>query len=137
MEQTRKRGILTPERQLQIEGALDFLRRVLKDLRNGASGFAHVKACYDAEIAKMRSDEGAASERLRDAFGFINSAFGTGDELLIFITELTAGWYSARFISRYGSDEYYACSEQLAFHQRHLELAGEIKTILDTESYVL
>lgn len=137
MEQTEKRGILTPERQLQLESALAFLRKVSEELRNGAAGFEHVRKCYDAELAKMRSDAEAASGRLRAAFGFINNAFGTGDELLIFITELTAGWYSARFISRYGSDEYYACSEQLAFHQRHLELAGEIGDIVNFDSYEL
>ncbi|MBQ6315033.1 MAG: AAA family ATPase [Mogibacterium sp.] len=137
MEQTEKRGILTQERQLQLEGALAFLRKVLEELRNGASGFGHIRKCYDAELAKMRSDAEAASGRLKAAFGFINNAFGTGDELLIFITELTAGWYSARFISRYGSDEYYACSEQLAFHQRHLDLAGEIGDIVNINSYEL
>lgn len=137
MEQTEKRGILTAERRLQFESTLAFLGRVLEGLRNGAPGFIHIRKCYDTELANMRSDAETASSRLRAAFEFINNAFGTGDELLIFITELTAGWYSARFISRYGSDEYHACSEQLAFHQRHLELADEIGDLVNADSYEL
>lgn len=42
----------------------------------------------------------------------------TATEVLIFVTELTANYYSARFIGRYGCDRYYLHNKQLQFGER-------------------
>ena len=146
LDQTAKRGILTPEHRLQFERAIDFLKKLQPGYANASQNgtatgeeatgvsltsvdFATVKAAYDAKLATMRSDASHTSERLKNLFGFVKDSWSDGDELLILVTELTTNWYSARFISRYGSDEYYACSEQLAFHQRHLDLIEKVESI--------
>ncbi|MBQ0018548.1 MAG: AAA family ATPase [Clostridiales bacterium] len=131
MDQTAKRGILTPEKRLQFERTIAFLGSLLVSEKRSKSkskdGFATIKARYDKLLAQMKEDSAETSERLRALFGFVQDAFGNGDELLILITELTSNWYSARFISRYGSEEYYSCSEQLSFHQRHLDIIERIE----------
>lgn len=130
MDQTAKRGILTPETRLRFERTIAFLGSLLKEdkkIAKKGNGFAAVKTRYDRLLAQMREDAAETSERLSCLFGFVNDAFGEGDELLILITELTSNWYSARFISRYGSEEYYACSEQLSFHQRQLDIIERIE----------
>ena len=121
MEQTEKRGIMTPESRLKFERTLHFMKNLPED-----SEFDAVKSAYDALLAAMKQDATDCSARLKHLFDFVRSAFDQGDELLILVTELTANWYSARFISRYGSDEYYACSEQLSFHQRQLEIISKL-----------
>lgn len=117
MEQTEKRGIMTPQCRLRFERTLSFLSKLPDD-----GNFEPVKKSYDALLSDMRADAGVCSSRLSSLFGFVRRAFGEGDELLVLVTELTADWYAARFISRYGSDEYYACSSQLSFHERQLEM---------------
>lgn len=42
--------------------------------------------------------------------------------MLIFVTELTANYYSARFIGRYGCDRYYLHNKQLQFGERRQEI---------------
>ena len=121
MEQTEKRGIMTADARLKYERTLRFL----KELPENAD-FSAVKTAYDALLTAMKDDASECAARLRALFSFVRDAFGEGDELLILVTELTANWYSARFISRYGSDEYYACSDQLAFHQRQLEIIKQM-----------
>ena len=121
MEQTEKRGIMTPESRLKFERTLHFLKSLPED-----SDFVSAKSAYDALLDAMKQDASDCSLRLKNLFEFVRSAFDEGDELLILVTELTANWYSARFISRYGSDEYYACSEQLSFHQRQLDIISKL-----------
>lgn len=121
MEQTEKRGIMTPESRLKFERTLHFMKKLPED-----SDFAAAKSAYDAFLAAMKQDASDCSARLKHLFDFVQSSFDQGDELLILVTELTANWYSARFISRYGSEEYYACSEQLSFQQRQLEIISKI-----------
>lgn len=130
MEQTSKRGVLTVERRLVFEGSLEFLRSILrKEKATGMNldpSFDRIKESYDILLSQMKEDASISSQRLKALFTFIVDAFGEGDELLILVTELTSGWYSARFISRYGSDEYYSFSQQLSFHQRHLDIIERI-----------
>ncbi|MFR5880390.1 MAG: hypothetical protein ACLUEQ_06065 [Cloacibacillus evryensis] len=42
--------------------------------------------------------------------------------MLIFVTELTAGYYSARFIGHYGCEKYYLHNRELRFQERDREL---------------
>ena len=55
--------------------------------------------------------------------------FADGDEILIFVTELTANYYSARFIGRYGCDRYYMHNKQLQFDQRQQEIIKRMDEI--------
>ena len=61
-------------------------------------------------------------------FHFSEEAFGEGQELLILVTELTAGFYSARFISRYGCKEYFDHNKELLFYERQKGIIREIET---------
>lgn len=129
MVRLEKRGILTAEKRLRSERVTAFLAKAKGSAatENGEQGFSAFRSAYEELLGRMREDAAHTSERLKALFGFANSAFGSGDELLILVTELTSNRYSARFISRYGSEEYHACSEELAFHQRHIKLAEEME----------
>ena len=49
--------------------------------------------------------------------------------MLIFVTELTINPHSARFISRYGCDKYFAHNKELLFYERQKEIIREIEDI--------
>ena len=46
--------------------------------------------------------------------------------MLIIVTELTKGYYSASYISRYGCDEYFKHNKELLFYERQNEIIKEI-----------
>jgi hypothetical protein len=52
-----------------------------------------------------------------------------GQELLILVTELTINEYSARFISRYGCQEYFAHNKELLFYERQKEIIRETEAL--------
>lgn len=60
-------------------------------------------------------------------FGFIEEVFEDGQEMLIVVTELTANYYSAKFISRYGCPEYFKHNSSLLFYERHKEIERVIE----------
>ena len=51
-------------------------------------------------------------------FLFSEDAFGEGQELLIIVTELTANYNSARFISEFGCEAYFRHNKELLFYER-------------------
>jgi hypothetical protein len=55
-------------------------------------------------------------------FKFLEKVFDEGQEMLIIVTELTANTYTARFISKYGCEEYFKHNKDLLFYERHKEI---------------
>ena len=47
--------------------------------------------------------------------------------MIIFITELTAGYYSVRFISENGSEKYYRYNEELLFDEKQKSILQDIE----------
>ena len=48
------------------------------------------------------------------------------NEMVIFVTELTANPDSVRFLSRYGCEKYFAHNKERLFYERHTEIIAEI-----------
>lgn len=114
----RKMGVLSSDRRDQYEEVLGFLNRHI----TSQSDFDEIKKEYDGMVGKMKSDAAAAGEKLKNLFAFIEEVWKDGQEMLIFVTELTIGYYSSRFIARYGSDEYYKHNDSLKFYERKIEI---------------
>ena len=77
----------------------------------------------------MKEKAKVASARLDALFSFAEDVWGEGQEILILVTELTIGYYSSRFIARYGCEGYYKYSESLKFYERKLEILKKGDTI--------
>lgn len=71
---------------------------------------------------------------LENSFTFCENAFGEGQELLIFVTELTADRHSAHFIARYGSEGYYRHNKALLIYERQQTILHELDALEDAES---
>ena len=61
---------------------------------------------------------GETKKALSNSFKFCEEVLDEGQELLIFVTELTMNPSSAPFISRYGCDEYFKHNKELLFYDR-------------------
>ncbi|MGI6071834.1 MAG: ATP-binding protein [Lachnospiraceae bacterium] len=97
--------------------------------------FALIKNIYSDIVSALKSRAAAAGSQLSNLFKFCENMFGmdvNGDsrEMVILVTELAINAYSARFISRYGCDEYFAHDEKLLFNNRQKELKAELEELL-------
>lgn len=102
---------------------------LIADISNGKNAFAVLKKDFDALTANLKKQAGAAGKQLSNAFQFCEQAFGDGQEMLIFVTELTIGYHSAKFISRYGCKEYFQHNQDLLFYERQKEIIIELEQL--------
>lgn len=86
-----------------------------------------LKSEFDASVKGLKKLGEAAKKKLSFMFGFIEEVFEDGQEMLIVVTELTANYYSAKFISSYGCPEYFKHNSSLLFYERHKEIERVIE----------
>ncbi len=72
-----------------------------------------------------------AAQRLSNAFGFIRKCWGDGQEMVLFVTELTMNRYSRDYIAHWGSDDYYKYNKALLVYDREKQLQQEIDALLN------
>jgi len=114
----RRMGVLSADSREKYEAALHILNSFISSHKS----FDEISAEYREMVGTMRSDALAAGRKLSEIFTFVGKVWGDGQEMLILVTELTIGYYSSRFIARYGCDEYYKHNESLKFYERKLEI---------------
>ena len=90
-----------------------------------------------AACLKEKKEAAAQAEQTKDllsnAFRFLEVCFGEGQELLIFVTELTLDPHTAKFIGRYGCEAYFRHNKSLLFYERKKELYDEIDRLEESE----
>lgn len=93
-------------------------------LKNGGreEGFEPVRKAFGETIAALKQEAAEAGRALANVFSFCEEAFADGDEMLLLVTELTANYYSARFIGHYGCEKYYLHNKELQFQERKTDL---------------
>lgn len=96
---------------------------------NADDAFKLVKKAFDAKVKALKDMSNVAQDKLSNAFKFLENAFGDGQEMLIFVTELTINRYTASFISRYGSTEYFKHNKDLLLYERHKDIIREIEIL--------
>lgn len=132
----KKAGLLTREEEKTaffVRSRLEEIGKLLAEQGTGeAKGdFAIVKKWFDA-LEEERSAQIAETDRhLSNAFAFFVHTFGEGQELVIFLSELSAGHYSMRFVSECGCEAYYKYNRLLLLHDRREELRQEVMELLE------
>lgn len=112
------------------DNSILFRRRLFECYRIAAqNGFAGVRQSYDDDISRFKNKLSIVSSHFSNMFNFCERVFGSGQELLILVTELAVDPITARFISEYGCEEYYRHDKELMFYERHLEIIDEIQRL--------
>ena len=94
---------------------------------DGAAAFALLKKDYDYYMKDLKKHSEQGKKALSNMFHFCEDVFPEGQELVILVTELTISYYCARFISRYGCEEYFAHNKELLFYERQKEIISELE----------
>lgn len=81
--------------------------------RDPGGAFALVKERFERETAKRGAEIDSASRALEHAFAFLAVTFGESQEMVVFVTELSVDFYSAKFILENGSEQYDTYSRDL------------------------
>ena len=111
--------LLDMEKLLRLEGTMDARR-----------DFMLLKAAFDASEADRKAQIEAADRHLTNSFRFLSATFGEGQEIVLFLSELTAGYYSLQFVSECGNDAYYRYNRLLLLKDRRESLQHEAMELL-------
>ncbi len=95
--------------------------------REKEDAFEVVKELFGAEAEGREEIIDMASAMLDNAFRFLEETFGGGQEMVIFITELTTNFYSVKFISENGCDKYYQYNTELLFDEKQKSILQDIE----------
>lgn len=100
-----------------------------KERPEGTAVFGLIKKLFDGENASLKKKAALTRDKLNNTFTFLEEVWSDDNEMVIFVTELTANSDSVRFISRYGCEKYFAHNKELLFYERHKEIIAEIEAM--------
>ena len=88
-----------------------------------------VRKDFNSRKAALKKQVEKTDSELENMFLFAEDVFEEGQEMLILVTELTKGFYSAHYISRYGCKKYFEHNKELLFYERQNEIIREIEDL--------
>ncbi len=104
-----------------LEGYLHTL-----ELEQPAEPFERLKALFAATVDQRASAAAETGAFLENAFAFLDQALPDSQEMVIFATELTAGFHTSWYIETFGSEAYFQHNKALLFNDTQSALLGEI-----------
>lgn len=128
-ETMREAGTLTKESGVIYREALGTLERYIKaETESEGAAFEAAGKSFAADVSALEKDIKQTKSGLHNMFVFAKEAFGQdGNEILLIVTELTANARAAKFISRYGCDDYFEYNKELLFYDRNREIIERLR----------
>lgn len=129
---SRSAGNLSHTAQIQtakLVTILEDMSNKISDETDTNKAFKTIKADYDKQVKAQKKECELTKVKLTNLFKFCEEVFSEGQELLILVTELTANYYSAMFIGKYGCDEYFKNNKNLLFYERQREITAKIEKL--------
>lgn len=97
-----------------------------KGISDSAGAIAAVQKICTVEKKEISAEAAAVGQALANAFAFLEEAFGEGQEILLFVTELTENFWTSQYIAKFGCEKYLQHNKDLMFFERQVQLAQEI-----------
>lgn len=132
----KEASMLTREAEgdaLKAEAVLKGFAAEIRTISSAKEAFAYVRNSFAAMEQNRQQHIQAAGEHLTNVFKALNQTFGQGQELVLFLSELNAGYYSLKFINECGNDSYYHYNKLLLLKDADNSLRREILKF--TEEY--
>lgn len=125
-EQSNTMSLL--ERQVNAR-SLAFLVDARAQFASCQDPYSLLKEMYNTQLEGFKQQAAQTKDALNNAFSFLEVAFGESQEMLIFVTSLTASKNAADFISHFGCEKYFEHNKELLFYERQREIIEELSDL--------
>ena len=130
----KRANSLSDDRRKILHGTINDLEAIRKALAEagdpaGIEAFEIIRKAFNTSRSAHMDRTKAIDSELENMFVFAEKAFRDGQEMLIIVTELTKGFYSAHYISRHGCSKYFEHNKELLFYERQNAILREIEDI--------
>lgn len=109
----------------------DEIVKLISKESDGDKAFILINKYFDEKLKNLKNLGKNASKKLDNIFVFFEECFEDGQEMLILVTELTANYYGAKFISMYGCKKYFEHNKDLLFNDRQKDIEKLLNELED------
>ena len=127
-EKENTAGLTSPAQRTQQMKLFSLLKSWMPDpALPSKEAFLSVKSSFDRQCQLRTRAIQEAAAVLENAFTFMEEAFGNGQEMVVFITELTMEHDASRFITENGCERYFKYNKMLLTGTRRASLLKEME----------
>lgn len=134
LEYKKKAELLSREEKYSFSRTIQTLESYLiilkrENLYEKEEGFEKVRSLFAKEKESYANLEENVGKILENAFDFMEIMFGTSQEMVAFVTELNANFYSVWFLQEYSCERYYQYNKNVLFEEREQNLLKRIDNL--------
>lgn len=120
--------------QTEIQVLEEYRRRLVEESPAGSEeAMEMVRGWFGQEVERRAAQARETRGELDHAFAFLEETFGQGQELVLFVTELTACADTSWFIEQFGCDAYFRHNRELLFDDTRRRIREEIEAVKAAE----
>lgn len=124
----KKSGFYTRREQQERERALEGIKKWTPTVSDDArESFVQAKEGLDQCSGELIQAEDQAMRALEHVFDFMEGAFSSGQEMVVFVTELAMGTESAAFLTENTCERYLRYNRELLIGTRKAELISRLQ----------
>ena len=99
----------------ELQALQTYRSRLMDEDIADSDAFEAVKGWFGSEVELRRSMAEQVSAMFDNSFRFLEETFEQGQELVMFVTEVTAGYDTSWFVENFGCEAYYRHNKELFF----------------------
>ena len=130
LRQEKEAGRLQKDRRdlamAEIAALEDYRARLQREEIPAAEAMDAVRTWFGQTVEARESCAEAAGVFFDNAFRFLEETFQQGQELVLFVTEVTAGYDTSWFVENFGCEAYFRHNKELLFDSTRQRLSREI-----------
>ena len=88
--------------------------------------FASLKGAFSRETGLRETLADGTGGAFDNVFAFLEQAVGQSQELVLFVTEITAGFDTSWFVEEFGCEAYFRHNKELLFDERRQQILDKI-----------
>ena len=108
-----------------LEEYLTMLRR--EELTDSEEAMDTVRTLFRAEVDKRSALGSECGTQFDNAFRFLENAIGPTQEMVLFVTRITAGYDTSWFVENFGCDAYFRNNRELLFDETRSRIEAAIR----------
>lgn len=112
--------------QRELNSLSAYRSRLVDEDIADADAFEALRGWFGAEVELRRTMAAECSAMFDNAFRFLENTFPQGQELVMFVTEITAGYDSSWFVENFGCDAYFRHNKELFFDESQKRIRDSI-----------
>ena len=111
--------------ELRISAAKD------SALFSAQAQYGRIKEWFAGREKERQAAVREADEHLTNVFRFLSRVYGEGQEMVLLLTELSAGYHSLRFLNEHGNESYFRLNRLLLLRDDKNTLRNEVISLME------